>query len=307
MFKKYNSIENSYRTRTIQKFNNYHSDITNVEYVVTEKVDGANIQLYFTPNSELKVGKRTAFIGKDENFFDIWNVIEKYKTQFDKIQKEVVNKSGVAIRIYGEIYGSGIQKRIDYGPDKNLIFFDVYYSDELQAPCVAEKFFSTYDLQYVPVLGIFDSLAEALTHPNTLKTNVGTGTDETKLTMEGVVIRPYLSNYYLQEELFILKNKNEEFNEKMNVKVSNKQIDSKVVALNLEFRNYINENRLQSVFSKHGVIKEPKQIGDYIRMTLEDAKEDFLKDHNIEGIEAKDLKSVYSVGNDIIKMLKVYL
>ena len=40
---------------------------------------------------------------------------------------------------------------------------------------------------------------------------------------------------------------------------------------------YINENRLADLFSKYGEIQSNAEIGKYIKLMLEDAKEDFLE------------------------------
>ena len=67
--------------------------------------------------------------------------------------------------------------------------------------------------------------------------------------------------------------------------------------------------RLQAVFSKNGEIERPDQIGDFIRLVLTDAKEDFLQD-NQEAVDALDKakqKRVYNVGSMIAFLLKEYL
>ena len=74
--------------------------------------------------------------------------------------------------------------------------------------------------------------------------------------------------------------------------------------LKAEFLTYINENRLESVFSKYGVIEKPQQIGEYIRYMLEDAKEDFLKDNDVSVLHKETLKEIFNAGHNIMKLLK---
>ena len=82
--------------------------------------------------------------------------------------------------------------------------------------------------------------------------------------------------------------------------------DTEIIRLNAEFMRYINDNRLQSVFSKYGPIQEPAQIGDFIRWIIADAREDFLKDfgEEVAALEGKQLRKVYNVGRTVAEMLK---
>lgn len=74
-----------------------------------------------------------------------------------------------------------------------------------------------------------------------------------------------------------------------------------------EFKSYITENRLLSVFSKEGQIQSPKEIGKYIKLLLTDAQDDFLKDNDISHLDKQQQKDVFNVGSLIANMLKSYL
>ena len=66
-FKRYNSIENTYRTKTINTI--AEQGKSGGEWVVEEKVHGANFSFWFDGN--LKTAKRSGFVGNDgENFFN---------------------------------------------------------------------------------------------------------------------------------------------------------------------------------------------------------------------------------------------
>ncbi|RLF96798.1 hypothetical protein DRN58_09390, partial [Thermococci archaeon] len=110
-------------------------------------------------------------------------------------------------------------------------------------------------------------------------------------------------------QVFYLKKKNEKFKERQRVKKKLQEGSSEVIQLNLEFRNYITEERVQSIFSKEGVIQKPEEIGRYIKLVLEDAKKDFEKDFGdkIKHLEKKKLKKVFNVGSQIVKILDKYL
>lgn len=76
----------------------------------------------------------------------------------------------------------------------------------------------------------------------------------------------------------------------------------------MKFERYPSiENRVLSIFSKHGPIQEMKQLGDYIKWIIQDAQEDFMKDNSNIELTDKELKQVFKVGADVVKLLKVNL
>jgi len=303
MFKKYPSIENSYREKTINMFLEKYPQLKNETYIVQEKLDGANIQLIFYPCVEMKVASRNRIIERDENFNDVWNVIarDEYKELFDyaHFYSNTYNK---VIHLFGEIYGQGIQKRINYGPDKYISLFDFGTSegDELRlwAPnyITTDPAFSKYVIDYT----IINGLDEALNYKPENWNNI-----------EGVVIKPYHNVYYSpQGSIFYLKNKNPNFEEKGNKpkKEKKQNFSDSVEYLHSEFGKYINENRVLSVFSKMGEIQDDKQIGEYIKAVIEDAKNDFIDDGNsVDSLDQKEIKYVYNHSKSVVQILRKYL
>lgn len=63
MFKKYNSIENTYREKATEQV--YLHDYGNDVFVVQEKVHGANFS-FITDGTSIQVAKRTSLIAEDE-------------------------------------------------------------------------------------------------------------------------------------------------------------------------------------------------------------------------------------------------
>ena len=49
-FQKFFSIENHYRNKEIAKWLEIYPELKNEKFVLTEKIHGSNIQLYFSPN-----------------------------------------------------------------------------------------------------------------------------------------------------------------------------------------------------------------------------------------------------------------
>jgi Rnl2 family RNA ligase len=303
MFKRYNSIENSYQGKYINRWLDKQPELKTETYIVTEKIDGANIQIYFEPGTEYKVGKRSSFIEKDSNFYDIGTILPEFEEQFKKIQDNV-NITNRAVRIYGELYGQGVQKRVNYMDKKSLIFFDVEVHGELHAPRDAMAYLDMFNLPKVPIIAIKKGIVEALEVNETFNTLINPIEGNVS---EGLVVRPFHKNFYNVDELFILKKKSEAFSEKEIKKGKVKTFDEGTFKYNQLFRDYITENRMLSVFSKHGPIKETKQLGEYIKLILEDAKEDFNKDHDVSQFDPKDQKTIYNVGDSIVKLLKKQL
>jgi len=108
------------------------------------------------------------------------------------------------------------------------------------------------------------------------------------------------------------KKKNEKFIEESRTKkIKIKPIEKfsdEVLNLELEFSNYINKNRVESVFSKYGEINEPKEIGLYIGMVTKDAIKDFEKDFKgVKLLSKKETKFIYNASKEIVEILNQYL
>lgn len=312
-FKRYPSIENHYREKFITMIRDFHSEIDDLCYVVTEKLHGANIQIYFEKGKEFKYGKRSSFINPDEKFFDIHNTINKYRGLLDDIQFHIDTSSDIeSVRLFGEYIAPGINKGVNYGKEHQLFFFDVYINGDLQNQASFSKFCADFNIPQVPFLGKFDSLKEAMDF-DVVKNSTIIETEEENI-MEGVVIKPYYRVLRtFQGSVFYLKKKNEKFLEEsrkpkhIKTPVELTEDDILVNQFNAEFKTYLTDNRLQNVFSKHGEITEPNQIGDYLKLFIADAREDFLKDHELPGFDKTQLRKLFNAGSIPFGLIKKYL
>lgn len=305
MFKKYPSIDNTYREKTLNMFLKHHPELKDETYIIQHKYDGANISLIFKPDRILRIASRNRVLDFDENFYDVWNVVTRpeYKDLLD-FGFDNAKRYNTTIQIFGELFGSGIQKRINYGDDKYFKVFDICFEN-----MDGDMVFWEQKLLYgdpiinkhlAEVFSIIEGLDKALDYkPHRF--------DE----IEGVVIKPFNNVYYSpQGSIFYLKNKNPKFEEKGNkAKKDNKpKFSEDVENLHREFFQYINENRVLSIFSKLGEIQEPNQIGKYIKEVLNDAKEDFQKDgFDVSGYDKNEQKYIFNVGSMIVDILNKYL
>lgn len=308
-FKKYNEIENSYNTKSLMKHLEYNPRLSNIDYIVREKLDGANLQLLFQPFKEMLIGKRSQYITEDDSFFDVRATLQKYRNDLIELQG-FADLNNSTLRVYGELFGPGINGRVNYGKEKQIAVFDVYVNDIILTQNELELLWDdckNNTLLLAPVVKYVTGLDQALSVNEVFDSLI---LNEPGNLAEGIVITPYDEVVRMPNgERFILKKKTEAFSEKMKVKTkkSKEEISPEVLKAYTTFREYINENRVLSCFSKHGNIAEEKQIGDYIRLIREDAIKDFEKDHSELTLTKDDAKIVYNVGKEIVFLLRKYL
>lgn len=326
-FLRYPSIENHYRSEHITAACYTNPELKRCKYIIQEKLHGANVSFEFVPNQELVVYSRNQKVNHTlDDFNGLATILATpHMKHFVDYWKQVSSSSDLPIRFFGEVFGGNIQKGVNYGKERRILFYDVVINDEFQT---AKKFlalirqtseqFKMYDenLDYcVPILALVNSLDEALTFNPAWNSWRGPVQDEKTNIMEGVVIKQYETSYPDSHgNLFYIKKKNEAFLEKS--KEPRVRIDptdgmcERVIALQDEYFSYFNDARIQSVFSKWGKITSPKEIGDYIQRVVADVEEDFIKDHGSEfealsKVEQKWIKRV--AGKLTVPLLHVYL
>jgi Rnl2 family RNA ligase len=305
-FKKWHSIENSYRQETIDYYLRQCPELPDEQYTITEKLHGSNFQIYFQPNEPVRVGSRRNFLNADDHFRGAYipRLLESHGALLERLQG-YVDSHDETIRLFGELFGEGIQKGVKYGPPKRIRYFGLMLDDILEPFSCFRDWIEDDDL-IVPIVAEVSGLEAALAFNTEFDSMI---LNEPDNICEGIVIQP-LDRVYTDGHgsPFILKKKNERFAEKQREKKPI-VVDTEVARLNEEFKAYITENRLQGVFSKQGEIQRPDQIGDYIRLMLADAKEDFIKDfdNGFSALDGKQQKQVLNVGAMIAHMLKGYL
>ena len=303
-FKKYQSIENSYNKKHLS---NLPAEISENAFAVSEKLDGANVQLLFIKDEPMKIGRRSAFLTENEEFYDIHKVLARYKAQTDLFQS-FANTSGHEYRLFGEIYGPSINKRINYGEEKLIKMFDVEVNGKLWSVAGIYNLIQQHSetlLDFFVPQACVSNLLEALS------IDVEIVNEKGKPLTEGIVIKPYYDNYYDKRgNRLILKKKAKAFNDIENTPKVHKELDTSVLALNYLFSQFINKNRMIDAFSKHGEITDIKEIGKFIKIIIEDAKIDFLKAYEgrlVELQRPEDERLVYNVGSDIAMLLRGFL
>lgn len=310
MFKEYSSIENHYNSKWVNYFLSIHPELKDEVFILQEKIDGANFQVIISSDS-IHFARRSGMLDATDNFYGWQNVVSAYYEEFKNIQSSARVASGRVVRLYGELYGKGIQKRVNYGDSKYFCIFDVSIGDTNLAPDEVFYFLDKYNLGILlpPTVDIVKGLEFALNYSEEFKSLLTPDGYDKDNFAEGFVIKPYHKFYAMSHrqrlEPFFIKKKNPKFKE---VKERAPKVeDTTDRTLNYLFLSYLTENRLASVFSKEGVIQDQSEIGKYINFMIVDAKKDFMKDHEekLIGLDEKEIKLIF--GRDAGKVILPFL
>lgn len=313
MFKKYNSIENTYRNEFLDRIKGH--GFWEDEFVVQEKAHGANLSFWTTDGEVFFARKRTDQLPEDEKFFNYEIVLEGIKTQLKNIWNDLkleytdLNQ----FTVFGEIIGGDyphpeveankkailVQKGIYYSPKNHFYAFDILLNGETYLSVdTVNRYFEKHGLLHVK--SIFrGSISDCLDYPNDFDSNIATALGLPVLTpnvVEGVVIKPVETQYFNNGSRVILKNKNEKWaeNKKYHGRISTvDEPTEQVLKLKEAILGYVTENRLNNVVSKIGEVTQ-KDSGKLLGMFSKDVVEDFLKDYHeiTDQLEKKELKSV---------------
>lgn len=266
-FQKYSKIVNAYKQKEINMAQLQYDG----PWIVTEKVHGANFS-FWTDGIDVKVASRNQFV--DETFYNASDVVEQYRDRIFNFFHSFGFEQGETIAVFGELYGQGIQKEINYG-EKDFIAFDLMHNGKF-----VESFFDVIadelSNEGIPVIPhkVCHTLEEALEQPNDEPTALSDSGD----TMEGTVIRPMIEQQFGNGKRMIFKNKNEKFTEK---KVKNAKIDKPLTDDERRIfdlvNEYILESRVANVISKMGTITN-KDFGNIMKATMDDVREDYMDD-----------------------------
>jgi len=268
-FKKYNSIENSYQQRFVEKcFYNlgWYND-----FIVQEKIHWANFGFYVYEN-EIKCAKRTGFILEDEKFFNYKKVLNDNKERLENLRKEIWKD----IIVFWEIFWWSVKEEVFYYDEQLFYAFDIISNWEYLSVDECNKYFEKHWFLYAKTLFRWN-LEDCFTYD--IKQN---SILEKEITwseflidwniMEWIVIKPN-ENKMIWESRIIFKKKTDKFSEK---KAPDKiQFDTSWF---WEYEIYITKPRLDNIISKYWEITDKKDIAKYTWYFMQDIIEDAEKD-----------------------------
>jgi Rnl2 family RNA ligase len=320
-FKKYSSIENTYRIKTISDIKDY--GLHYGDWCVTEKVHGANFS-FWLDNQGVRCAKRTDFLSTGQKFFNWESVLDDYMPNLEALFPAVgelynISDETLEIVLYGELFGGiyphdeverhptaqKVQKGVYYCPDNDFYAFDMKVNGRYVSQPLFEEVMRTLGFNYAKSLKV-GSFDECLAYPNQFQTTIPDFYHLPQIednVCEGVVIKPLDAKFFENGSRVILKNKNDKFKEKSegkhpkHPKLPKPEIvltgeQEKVLS---EIRTYITDNRLNNVTSKIGEIND-KMFGRVLGEFTKDILVDFGKDNNImEEMDKKDKKVITKI------------
>lgn len=312
MFKKFNSIENSYRKEYLTRLQlEGHWE---GEYVVQEKVHGANMSFATTDGINFTACKRGGAIEAGENFYHHERLLavnlSGLKMIWIKLKAEIPDLT--QLNVFGEVFGGHyphddvprvknamkVQKGVFYSPDNLFYAFDIMADGRYLDVDHANACFQAAGMFHAKTL-FRGSPAEALAYPNdfnsTLPAELGLP-DIGENIVEGTVVRPVKQRYLGNGSRVILKNKNARWAEKkQRAKSAEPEVPlpEHIVELRDIALEYVNENRLNNVLSKIGEVTI-KDFGRVLGAFNKDIYEDFQKDNAVRltDVEKADIKQV---------------
>ena len=122
--------------------------LQNATWVFTEKVNGTNIRINFTPDSLCFI------LGKTDKAQLPTPLINRLETIFLPLVSRVVEAFGDNhLCLYGEGYGPKINKGKKYSVNHDFVLFDVTINEQYQPRANVETIAITLGLDIVPILG----------------------------------------------------------------------------------------------------------------------------------------------------------
>ena len=304
MFFKYPSLVSHYVVGRKNRIAQRLDDL----WIATEKIHGANASYIIDKEGNESFAKRTSLINsEDKQFNQLPSCVSDSIKNSAKAILEDTNADYVIV--YGEYFGSGIQK-MDYdivkSGEKTFKVFDVLvhkHGDSKDKFTVLSngmfKYFSLYDL--APIVSTSKTLREYLNDEM----------DDDSLLggyKEGLVYKPYESYEIDENHLYVgVKRKTEKYleKEKVSTKIPKSKPDFSIVELNIQkdLGKYITQNRLNNILSHGEFDLIPQNIGKIMLSFKEDVIKEF-SDENEVNPDAPLMKLIAGYSSDIAKIIK---
>jgi len=223
MFKKYTSIENTYREDFLERIKGH--GFSDKEYIVQEKAHGSNLSYFTTDGINFFAAKRSDRIKSDEKFYNYELLLVDLKSKFVTIWNAIKqsNPNLSQMTIFGEVIGGNyphktitrvpkaikVQKGIYYSPDNHFFAFDIMVNAETYLNVdITNQYFEQANLLHAKTL-FTGSLKDCLAYPNSFDSTIPKELGLPELTpniCEGVVIRPLETLHFNNGVRVILKN-----------------------------------------------------------------------------------------------------
>lgn len=282
-FYAYSSIENSYRDKEIGRIRN--EDLDKAEWVALEKVHGANFGLWII-DGKVVPSKRSSFA--DGSFYSCQGVVEALTPKILEL-----SKYGVTV-VYGELFGGGIQKGVNYGA-KRFAAFDIVVGGSFVNYDVFAKLCDDHDIPRCVEIarGTFDDVLAIDPAFPTKMSDSGT-TD----IAEGFVMKPVKDSYFRLGDRVILKKKSPGFSERTSEKTPKAPKEPMTDLQKSIFdaaQQYMVDERIRSAVSKFG----PYEFNSVLGEVLSDIYRELERDE----LDSLDLSSYNSLKQEMCNLL----
>lgn len=321
-FKKYSSLENHTNSKFLTKIFDYldRHGLRDTTFIAREKIHGTNFSVIINKDS-ITPAKRTGPITETEKFFGYEDLMAKYKSNFEEIQKSsLIARRDCTYQIFGEYAGGNIQKEVDYG-EKDFYVFDILVTDEdgksfYMHDDNAATMANVYKLKFAPLIAR-GTLEELLKLPvefesvvnefdksfernevNCVTTTFKQNPPKDNVA-EGLVIKPNRP-IFIGESRLAIKYKTDAFKEKGKSKAPAIPVplsDKDKELLN-EFSKFVEPARVRNVASHIGEIT-PKMFGQVMGLTVADV----LKESEREGLTIDVADAPSKLKNEIQKLV----
>lgn len=301
-FLKYPSLTNHYAISKSSRLTSAYYNKNQLWYS-TEKIDGTNFSVHISKD-DVKFGKRSSFITQDDKPFNNGISIVNNTDLVSFVQENFLKDSNKVLHLYGELYGSKIQKT-NYDVAKlgknDLKFFDAIIETEDHSLIQLSLNKLKYILSTVPEMATptinTGTLSELLEIIPADKSQYGG-------MSEGVVLKPINSNVYVETTPYLgIKYKTAVFAEVKKIPMRNKEKTIVPMNVHLAISDYVTVNRLHNVLSKGDITLVTENLGKLIVAMKNDIKIEYERENTQIDPRVLD-KAVNSLSGSIANIVK---
>lgn len=255
-FKLYPDIERYTAKHAISLFKNV---------VATEKADGSSVRFGLVDGVYRAGGRNVEFNGT--KLMDSFGA-EKWLNEHDAEGRLRSKYDCTNIIVYGEFYGKGVMKRIDYGNEKYFRVYDVMIDEVFLNPDDVEDVAGNLGFEILPIVYSGYNYLPSLEKVAAELTSVGTPREGN--AREGIVVRPTIRLKDKRGKWVIAKVKNPAFEEILPEPKDNPGIPEDVRS---KILRYATEERLTHVLTRmreEGIELTIEVTGDVIHRFVAD-------------------------------------
>ena len=278
-FRKFNSLKNTYMADFIERV---HRHGYNYDWVVTEKLHGANFSVHCYRDRPMQFASREGYV--DRNFYGAGAAIASLAQKADQMASLLFAHQGNLLRVivYGELTGPFMMNKhpVWYGENHQFHAFEMVLTYPKPGGGTRDLILDWHDfvancamvdIPVVPVVGIFESFEDALAVNETFTSRLTPDGYEKQNYAEGVTIAPIIPQFSGETRLW-LKKKTSQHNERQKrpCTIEDKALDEAGIEFAEYLLEFVNAQRVDAVLSKLGQV-DAKQQGRVLGLALKDA------------------------------------